>query len=158
MAGAAEDTLARLAELTTRESAAAELAAGLRSAAAAELKELERALDARSIALDAREENLRGPEAALARLGAAQGDAVRLNVGGQLFETSRSVLSRAGSQSMLAALFNGRWGDVESPRGIWIEQDPAAFAHVLSYLQFGRLPPEGMRSAVIEARSTKEVN
>jgi hypothetical protein len=156
-AGSVEALAARVATLSTEEEELSSRAAQRRALAAAELVTLQRALAAERAALDARAVELSTRAAALARLGeqqSAAGGRVRLNVGGQLFDTTRAVLCAAeqpgSASSLLAALFNGRWPDAEQADGIHVDTDLAAFAHILNYLRAGRLPPPEARAAVLE--------
>ncbi len=59
---------------------------------------------------------------------------VTLNVGGQLFTTRRSTLA-AVEGSFLAALLSERFrADRDAQGNLFIDRDPAFFAHILAWL------------------------
>ncbi|KAK1270201.1 BTB/POZ domain-containing protein [Acorus gramineus] len=66
----------------------------------------------------------------------SDGDRIRLNVGGRLFETTVSTLRSGGPDSLLWALSNRPI----SSDPIFIDRDPDAFSALLSLLRSGRLP------------------
>ncbi|KAL9538235.1 hypothetical protein MBANPS3_011088 [Mucor bainieri] len=66
---------------------------------------------------------------------------VRLNVGGNMFETSLSTLRR-DTNSLLATMFSGRHLiSAESDGSYFIDRDPSHFRLVLNYLRDLRIPP-----------------
>ncbi|XP_010543224.1 PREDICTED: BTB/POZ domain-containing protein At3g09030 [Tarenaya hassleriana] len=65
------------------------------------------------------------------------GERVKLNVGGQIFETTASTIRSQCSDSLLAALLS-RIGHGSSP--VFIDRDPEIFSVVLSLLRTGKLP------------------
>ena len=68
---------------------------------------------------------------------------VKLNVGGKLYETSRSFIKQ-NEGSMLARLVSNTWhGDPSEP--IFIDRDGDTFAHVLNHLRYGSIElPNGI--------------
>ncbi|KAK9124448.1 hypothetical protein Sjap_014050 [Stephania japonica] len=66
---------------------------------------------------------------------------IKLNVGGELFETTAATLLSAGPDSLLAALASG--GDLDCP--IFIDRDPEIFSVLLSLLRTNRLPSSALR-------------
>lgn len=70
------------------------------------------------------------------------GDRVKLNVGGKLFETTLSTIQSGGPDSLLYALSN-RQGDEPNP--IFIDRDPDVFSVLLSLLRSNRLPSTASR-------------
>ncbi|KAF7724290.1 BTB (POZ) domain-containing protein [Apophysomyces ossiformis] len=70
-----------------------------------------------------------------------QDEKVKLNVGGQLFETSLTTLRR-DPNSMLAAMFNGhRTTKPDADGSYFIDRDSTYFRLVLNYLRDMRIPP-----------------
>lgn len=66
---------------------------------------------------------------------------VRLNVGGNIFETSHSTLCR-DPNSLLATMFSGRHELlVEADESYFIDRDPLHFRLILNYLRDLRVPP-----------------
>ncbi|KAM0933855.1 putative transcription factor WD40-like family [Dioscorea sansibarensis] len=75
-------------------------------------------------------------------------DRVRLNVGGELFETTTTTLSVAGRDSMLGALIDSHWNSppssgANSPPEYFLDRNPACFSVLLDLLRSGELhlPP-----------------
>ena len=69
---------------------------------------------------------------------------VRLSVGGVLFETSITTLTK-DSNSMLAAMFSGRhFTSMDGEGRYFIDRDGTHFRHILNYLRDGEtyLPTE----------------
>jgi len=64
-------------------------------------------------------------------------EVVTFNVGGQLYQVSRTLLS-SHPETMLAKSASERWQD-DSDSDIFIERDGEMFRHVLSYLRDGRV-------------------
>jgi len=64
-------------------------------------------------------------------------ETVKFNVGGSIYEVSRSLLERY-PDTMLAKSASKRWQEV-SMSEIFIERDGDLFRHVLSYLRDGRV-------------------
>ena len=62
-------------------------------------------------------------------------ETVKFNVGGSIYEVSRSLLERY-PDTMLAKSASKRWQEV-SMSEIFIERDGDLFRHVLSYLRDG---------------------
>jgi len=76
------------------------------------------------------------------------GKVVFLNVGGRHFDVSLSTLTQQHPHSMLAVMFSGRHEVVKEARDdrVFIDRDPDAFKHVLSFLRLGEkwvLPEDG---------------
>ncbi|KAI7893188.1 uncharacterized protein EV154DRAFT_561645 [Mucor mucedo] len=70
-----------------------------------------------------------------------QSEKVRLNVGGNIFETSLSTLRR-DTNSLLATMFSGKHPIMaESDGSYFIDRDPSHFRLVLNYLRDLRIPP-----------------
>jgi len=64
---------------------------------------------------------------------------VKLNIGGHIFTTTLGTLT-CGRSSMLATMFSEDFGDCVDEDGCYfIDNDGAAFHHVLSYLRHGKL-------------------
>ncbi|KAJ0984296.1 hypothetical protein J5N97_002652 [Dioscorea zingiberensis] len=80
---------------------------------------------------------------------AFRGDRVRLNVGGEVFETTAATLAVAGRDSMLGALLDDDWNlrrpsaNPDTPPEYFIDRNPACFAVLLDLLRSGELhlPP-----------------
>ncbi|KAK9159018.1 hypothetical protein Scep_005592 [Stephania cephalantha] len=66
---------------------------------------------------------------------------IKLNVGGELFETTAATLLSAGPDSLLAALASS----VDLDRPIFIDRDPEIFSVLLSLLRTNRLPSSAIR-------------
>ena len=64
-------------------------------------------------------------------------ETVKFNVGGTIYEVSRSLLERY-PDTMLAKSASKRWQE-DSMSKICIERDGDLFRHVLSYLRDGRV-------------------
>ncbi|VDM79839.1 unnamed protein product, partial [Strongylus vulgaris] len=67
------------------------------------------------------------------------GERVKINVGGTIFETSLSTLTRLGD-TVLSTMVANRWRSQEE---LFIDRDPTHFAKVLNYLRDGEnfVPP-----------------
>lgn len=64
-----------------------------------------------------------------------RGNKIQLNVGGQIFVTSRSTLT-AHNGSFFEAMFSRRWNTRPEEDGCYfIDRDPCVFGHVLNYLR-----------------------
>ena len=76
-------------------------------------------------------------------------DRIKFNVGGQLFETTRSTVAARHPDSMLASLISfPRQGDEDAP--YFLDRDPTVFRAVLQYLRTARLTaPTGVSPAVL---------
>jgi hypothetical protein len=75
---------------------------------------------------------------------------VRLNVGGQIFVTTYSTLTR--TKSMLARMFSGLFPlEKESDGTYFIDRDPATFSHILNYLRDGSIFVKGMDNNLKQA-------
>jgi len=75
---------------------------------------------------------------------------VRLNVGGQIFVTTYSTLTR--TKSMLARMFSGLFPlEKESDGTYFIDRDPAVFSHILNYLRDGSIFVKGMDANLKQA-------
>ncbi|KAI8062601.1 BTB/POZ protein [Gongronella butleri] len=72
----------------------------------------------------------------------SQDEKIKLNVGGQIFETSMTTLQR-DPNSTLAAMFNGRHDLVQDDEdgSYFIDRDGTYFRLVLNYLRDLRIPP-----------------
>mmetsp|Transcript_6452 Transcript_6452/g.7005 ORF Transcript_6452/g.7005 Transcript_6452/m.7005 type:complete len:206 (+) Transcript_6452:98-715(+) len=84
-----------------------------------------------------------------------QSTIVKLNVGGQLFTTTSTTL-KAVSNSMLSAMFSGRFKLEKdtSTNSVFIDRDPTYFHHILNWLRNKTLPDLSLReiqSLIIEA-------
>ncbi|XP_048557704.1 BTB/POZ domain-containing protein At4g30940-like [Triticum urartu] len=66
---------------------------------------------------------------------------IRLNVGGQVFETTADTLTGAGEGTMLAAMLEPCWnaGATGGVPEYFIDRDPACFASLLDMLRTGEL-------------------
>ena len=77
---------------------------------------------------------------------------IRLNVGGQLFETSAATLSRC-SGSMLEVVVSGHFPlERDADGNVFIDRDPALFRQVMQYLRTGEvtgLPRSGTEGALL---------
>jgi len=68
---------------------------------------------------------------------------VKLNVGGQIFVTTRSTLMRY-RDSMLASIVSGLFTMEKDPEGaFFIDRDPTNFRHILNFLRDGSVDVEG---------------
>ena len=66
-------------------------------------------------------------------------DPIKLNIGGQIFMTSLSTLTR-DSKSMLASMFSGRFDLKPGEDGSYfIDRDPTHFCYILNYLRTGEV-------------------
>eukprot|EP01111_Echinosteliopsis_oligospora_P012614 TRINITY_DN4342_c0_g1_i4.p1 TRINITY_DN4342_c0_g1~~TRINITY_DN4342_c0_g1_i4.p1 ORF type:complete len:379 (+),score=106.28 TRINITY_DN4342_c0_g1_i4:73-1137(+) len=66
---------------------------------------------------------------------------IRIDVGGYKFSTTLTTLT-ADPDSMLAAMFSGRFPTIKNPEGyIFIDRDGQYFHHILNWLRNGTLPP-----------------
>ncbi|KAF9599182.1 hypothetical protein IFM89_035641 [Coptis chinensis] len=67
---------------------------------------------------------------------------VRLNIGGKKFCTTRDTLTQREPDSMLAAMFSGRYNmHQDSDKGIvFVDRDGKHFRHVLNWLRDGVVP------------------
>jgi len=66
-------------------------------------------------------------------------DIVRLNVGGELFTTTRATLIRY-PDSMLGAMFSGAMDTARDESGCYfIDRDGTTFRHILNFLRCGQL-------------------
>ncbi|KAM3194495.1 hypothetical protein ACQJBY_070892 [Aegilops geniculata] len=81
---------------------------------------------------------------------------VRLNVGGQVFETTADTLTGAGEGTMLCAMMDPCWnagGAAATAGGVpeyFIDRDPACFASLLDMLRTGELHvPAGVPERVL---------
>ncbi|XP_062219618.1 BTB/POZ domain-containing protein At2g24240-like [Phragmites australis] len=79
---------------------------------------------------------------------------VRLNVGGQVFETTAATLASAGRDTMLGAMLDASWnGGYAAGSGAaeyFIDRDPACFAVMLDLLRTGGLHvPPGVPEAML---------
>ena len=64
---------------------------------------------------------------------------VNLNVGGQIYTTSLATLTKY-SESMLGAMFSGRFAAQKDPNGnYFIDRDGAMFRYILDFLRNGEL-------------------
>lgn len=75
-------------------------------------------------------------------IGTLTRERIKLNVGGDLFETTTSTLRSGGPESLLYALSN-RPTDDRSP--IFIDRDPEIFSTLLALLRTNRLPSSARR-------------
>ncbi|KAI9255385.1 hypothetical protein EDC94DRAFT_617498 [Helicostylum pulchrum] len=83
---------------------------------------------------------------------------VRLNIGGNMFETSQSTLGR-DTNSLLATMFSGRHPiSAESDGSYFIDRDPSHFRLVLNYLRDLRIPPTVLQDVKIRQELLQEVN
>ncbi|KAM3299876.1 hypothetical protein ACQJBY_041056 [Aegilops geniculata] len=77
---------------------------------------------------------------------------IRLNVGGQVFETTADTLRGAGEGTMLAAMLEPCWnaGSTGGVPEYFIDRDPACFASLLDMLRTGELHvPAGVPDRVL---------
>ena len=66
-------------------------------------------------------------------------DPIKLNIGGQIFMTSLSTLTR-DPKSMLASMFSGRFDLKPGEDGSYfIDRDPTHFRYILNYLRTGKV-------------------
>eukprot|EP00961_Rhodomonas_salina_P181238 2446320-Rhodomonas_salina.1 len=73
-------------------------------------------------------------EAALfARYVQQASEQVKLNVGGEIFTTSKRAMLAADEGSLLEVLYSGRQGTPPSP--LFLDRDPALFVYVLRFLR-----------------------
>lgn len=90
------------------------------------------------------------------------GDIIELDIGGKHITSSRSTLMRfANEGSVLAAMLSGRHKVAMNKGRIFIDRDPAPFAHLLSYLRSGQKPVFSEREQCIhqgQAVSVEEKN
>jgi DNA repair exonuclease SbcCD ATPase subunit len=69
---------------------------------------------------------------------------IRLDVGGNVFTTSRLTLTR-DADSMLAAMFSGRHHVAEEEDGtVFIDRDGTHFRYILNYLRDGGINHDGL--------------
>ncbi|CAO3633587.1 unnamed protein product [Mucor hiemalis] len=85
-----------------------------------------------------------------------QSEKVRLNVGGNMFETSLSTLRR-DTNSLLATMFSGRHPILaESDGSYFIDRDPSHFRLILNYLRDLRIPPTILQDVKIRQELLQE--
>jgi hypothetical protein len=82
-------------------------------------------------------------------------EVVRLNVGGHVFASTRSTLTKS-ADSMLAVLFGGKFSENLDRDGcVFIDRDGTNFRYILNFLRDGevQLPPEvhAIRDILVEA-------
>ena len=79
---------------------------------------------------------------------------VTLNVGGQVFRTTRATLTEGGAAgSMLAALISERWGNGDNDDNeVFIDRSPALFTYILDWLRSGSVQclPDASRLGLIK--------
>jgi len=80
-------------------------------------------------------------------MGDQKSNLVRLNVGGTLFLTSLSTLSKCGD-NMITRMISAPLPTTHIDDAIFLDMDPHVFRHVLNLLRDGATPPEGVREAV----------
>lgn len=69
---------------------------------------------------------------------------IRLDIGGNIFTTSRLTLTQ-DPESMLAAMFSGRHNIcLETDGTVFIDRDGTHFRYILNYLRDGRLNTDGL--------------
>ncbi|PKI37701.1 hypothetical protein CRG98_041994 [Punica granatum] len=64
-------------------------------------------------------------------------DRLKFNVGGKIFETTKTTLANAASSSFFSALLNDRWNSDTDE--IFIDRDPKCFGALLNLLRTGEL-------------------
>ncbi|KAI7903022.1 uncharacterized protein BX663DRAFT_551878 [Cokeromyces recurvatus] len=84
---------------------------------------------------------------------------IRLNIGGNVFETSLSTLQR-DRNSLLAAMFSGRhpnmMSSLEDDGSYFIDRDPSHFRFILNYLRDLRIPPTILQDLKIRQELLQE--
>lgn len=65
-------------------------------------------------------------------------DTVCFNVGGRIFETSRSLFDRY-EDTVLATLVSDTWEDNPTKPPVFIDRNGDVFAHILDYLRYGSI-------------------
>ena len=65
-------------------------------------------------------------------------DTVCFNVGGRIFETSRSLFDRY-EETVLATLVSDTWQDDPTKPPVFIDRNGDVFAHILDYLRYGSI-------------------
>jgi BTB/POZ domain-containing protein KCTD9 len=68
----------------------------------------------------------------------AMGRSITLQVGERWFVTTAETITH--ERIFFAALFSGRWDNVEADGSDFIDADPELFEHILRYLRRGVLP------------------
>lgn len=72
-------------------------------------------------------------------------DRIRLNVGGKLFDTTKSTLQSGGPDSLLSLLSNRPLHHSDPSQPVFIDRDPEIFSALLSLLRSNRLPSAAKR-------------
>lgn len=63
---------------------------------------------------------------------------IKLNIGGQIFQTSLLTLQQCPPPSLFSAMFSGKWTpDIDDRGCFFIDRDPTYFRHILNYLRDG---------------------
>ena len=84
----------------------------------------------------------RSPWFQAALLPTSAGERVRLNVGGQVFETSKGVLSRDPDSLLHAIVSSNSPLEIDTAGAFYIDRDWWLFRHILRFLRDGRLPED----------------
>jgi len=86
-----------------------------------------------------------------ATAGGSPGRLVKLNVGGQVFQTTSQTLTQQGRENFFSALLSGRIPSVKDEQdAFFIDRPGLCFAPILEYLQTGEMRlPAGLSAAVV---------
>ncbi len=84
----------------------------------------------------------RSPWFQSAMLPTSTSERVKLNVGGQVFETSKGILSRDPDSLLCAIVSSNSPLELDSAGSFYIDRDWWLFRHILRFLRDGRLPED----------------
>lgn len=112
-------------------------------------------------ALSRAQQELQAEKAAMMQAGISDADVLELNVGGSILSTKRSTLLQAPEDSVLHAMFSGRWDHsiARDQQGrMFLDFTPKLFEKILCYLRTCRLvpPDQGMKLPVVEEEHWQE--
>eukprot|EP01114_Cavostelium_apophysatum_P019526 TRINITY_DN631_c0_g1_i2.p1 TRINITY_DN631_c0_g1~~TRINITY_DN631_c0_g1_i2.p1 ORF type:complete len:210 (+),score=46.84 TRINITY_DN631_c0_g1_i2:63-692(+) len=81
---------------------------------------------------------------------AGEEEIVSLNVGGQLFETSKATLLKGG-ETMLSKLLSGQFkARLDGSNRIFVDRDGTHFRYILNYLRSGKFVPPNDPASIQE--------
>lgn len=114
-------------------------------------------------ALSRAQQELQAEKLAMMQAGTSDADVLELNVGGSILATKRSTLLQAPENSVLHAMFSGRWDDsiARDQQGrMFLDFSPKLFEKILSYLRTFRLVPpgQGLKLPVVDEEHWQEFN
>jgi hypothetical protein len=107
------------------------------------LENLTKQIDERLVYLEEKEKEWEKLEAQMEKNAAIAKNKIRLEVGGTIFTTSKSVLLRLENTYFHAMLASGKWQPDED--GVYfIDRDPTHFGRIVEYMRTGELSFDGL--------------